>query len=103
MYSMHFSKQAVQQKHWDAERQVQRERMRRRDDKRAGRAGPPDAGEVPAAAWAAAEEASQVSEQAEEAGSVGGWDMVDGEGDVRSPGSCHPPCISHTRARCSVS
>jgi len=101
MYSMHFSKQAVQQKHWDAERQVQRERMRRRDDKRAGRAGPPDAGEVPAAAWG--EEAGQAEAEADEAGSVGGWDMVDGEGDVRSPGSCHPPCISHTRARCSVS
>ena len=103
MYSAHFSKQAVQQRHWDAERQVQRERMRRRDDKRAGRAGPPDAGEVQAAAWV--EEAEQAGEavQAEETESVGGWDMVDGEGDVHSPGSCRPPCISHTRARCTVS
>ena len=103
MYSAHFSKQAMQQKHWDAERQVQWERMRRRDNTRAGRAGPPDAGGVAAAAWAPGEEAAQAGAEAEEAGSVGGWDMVDGEGDVRSPGSCHPPCISHTRARCSVS
>ena len=103
MYSVHFSKQAMQQKHWDAERKVQRERMRRRDDKRAGLAGPPDAGVMQAAAWVQIEEAAHVPAEAEETESVGGWDMVDGEGDVRSPGSCHPPCISHTRARCTVS
>jgi hypothetical protein len=98
MYGVHFEKQALQQKHWDAERQVQRERMRRRDDKRAGRAGPPDVGGV----GVVAAQAAQAQAEADEAESVGGWDMLDGE-DVRSPGSCHPPCTSRTPARCSVS
>ncbi len=103
MYGVHFEKQALQQKHWHAERQVQRERMRRRDDKRAGRAGPPDVGGVGVGVVNA--QAAQAEAEADEAESVGGlhgWDMLDGE-DVRSPGSCRPPCISRTPARCSVS
>jgi hypothetical protein len=104
MFGAHFSKQALQQKHWDAERQVQRERMRRRDEKRAGRAGPPDVGGVGVGGSPEAK-AAQAQAEADEAESVGGlhgWDMLDGE-DVRSPGSCHPPCTSRTPARCSVS
>ena len=83
-------------------RMLKQHRMRSRDEKYAGRAGPPDYAEVEAEAEGAEPiEAAEV--KIEVAESVGGWDMVDGEEDVHSPRSCHPPCTSRTRARCTVS
>ena len=93
----------------------QRERTRCRDEKYAGRAGPPDCVEVEAEAEVEAEVEAEAEtevrvEHVSELGwgcdreeSVGGWDIVAGDEHLHSPRSCHPLCTSHTRARCTVS
>ena len=83
----------------NAKRALQKERARCRDEKYAGRAGPPDCAEVEAEAEAEIEKEVNVEVE----GSVGDWDMVGGDEHVRSPRSCHPPCTSHRLARCTVS
>ena len=96
-------------KHKHAKRAVKSERTRCRDEKYAGRAGPPDCVEVQAEAETEAQD-EVASESVLECGwgcereeSVGEWDIVAGDEDSHNPGSCHPPCTSHTRARCTVS
>ena len=90
-----------------AKRAAKRERARCRDDKYAGRAGPPDCEEVgaglsPDEAADACAETETLTRECEKEESVGDWDMVAG-GDLHSPGSCPPPCTSHRLARCTVS
>ena len=91
----------VLEKHKNAKKVLQRERARCRDEKYAGRAGPPDCAEVEAEAEIGTEKEAEVKVDVE--GSVGDWDMVGGDEHVRSPRSCHPPCTSHRLARCTVS
>ena len=97
----------MHQKYKHAKKVSQRERTRSRDEKYAGRAGPPDCAEVEAEAWedteVAGEHASALAGACEREESVGGWDIVGGDEHLHSPRSCHPPCTSHTRARCTVS
>ena len=81
-------------------------RMRSRDEKYAGRAGPPDVQE-PAEAVVSSEAAGDiecrvVGARRSEASSAG-WDMVGRDEHLHSPRSCPPPCTSHRRARCTVS
>ena len=99
----------MHQKYKHAKKVSQRERTRSRDEKYAGRAGPPDCEEVEAEEETKTQE-EVVSEHALKGGwgcereeSVGGWDIVAGDEHLHSPRSCHPPCTSHTRARCTVS
>ena len=93
-------------KHRHAKRVAKRERTRCRDEKYAGRAGPPDCEEVEGgfssdeATDACAEALPRECEREE---SVGDWDMVGGEEHLHNPGSCPPPCTSHRLARCTVS
>ena len=91
----------VLEKHKNAKKVLQRERARCRDEKYAGRAGPPDCAEVEEEAEIGTEKEAEVKVEVE--GSVGDWDMVGGDEHVRSPRSCHPPCTSHRLARCTVS
>jgi hypothetical protein len=94
----------VVEKHKNAKKVLQRERARCRDEKYAGQAGPPDCAEVEAEAEAEGVETVQAVEvKVEKEESVGGWDMVGGDDHLHSPRSCHLPCTSHTRARCTVS
>jgi hypothetical protein len=76
----------------------QQERTRRRDEKWAGRAGPPDVAEVPACVCAPAEvyEPVCVREPAED--SAAEWDVV-GLDDIDCAADRARPCIG----RCSVS
>ena len=83
-------------------RMMKQDRMRSRDEKYAGRAGPPDCAEVPAAEEAAAATV-ELAPECERAESVGDWDVVGADEHLRSPLSCRPPCTSRTRARCTVS
>ena len=88
----------------NAKRALQQERARCRDEKYAGRAGPPDCEDgTEAGAEAEAEIETEKEVNVEVEGSVGDWDMVGGDEHVRSPRSCHPPCTSHRLARCTVS
>ncbi len=110
-----WDKRAMHGKHKNAKKVSQRERTRSRDEKYAGRTGPSDCVEVEAETETETEveEEAQdviVSENALKGGwgcereeSVGGWDIVAGDEHLHSPRSCHPPCTSHTRARCTVS
>ena len=102
----------------EARRVLRQDRMRCRDEKQAGRAGPPECYAVEAASEAAASEAQAASPPAccstAEDASVAGWDMVrdasdagwempDEEEHSHSPPSCRPPYTSRTRAQCTVS
>ena len=106
MHMFCWDKKAMHERHRHAESVLKRGRTRRRDEKYAGRAGPPDcacdsvAGLAGLAAGGGAE--ATVPRESEEE-SAGGWDMVSWEEHVHSPGPCPPPCISRTPARCSVS
>ena len=107
----------MHEKYKHAKKASQRERTRCRDEKYAGRTGPPDCVEVEAEAEVEAE--TEVEAEAQDAivcenalkggwgcereESVGGWDIVGGDEHLHSPRSCHPPYTSHTRARCTVS
>jgi hypothetical protein len=87
-------------------RMLKQHRMRSRDEKYAGRAGPPDVQE-PAEAVLQTEAASEtecsvVRARRSEA-STDEWDVVGRDEHLHSPPSCRPPCTSHTRARCTVS
>jgi len=99
----------VHQKYKHAKKVSQRERTRSRDEKSAGLAGPPDCEEVEAEAETEAETevrvelVSELGWGCEKEESVGGWDIVAGDEHLHSPRSCHPPCTSHTPARCTVS
>lgn len=96
-------------KHKHAKRAVKSERTRCRDEKHAGRAGPPDCADVESETETKTQD-EVVRESVLECGwgcereeSVGEWDIVAGDEHLHNPGSCHPPCTSHTRARCTVS
>ena len=97
----------MHERHRHAEIVLKRGRTRRRDDKYAGRAGPPDcAGEEAGRETEVGGGSVSVSEWAGECASeesVGDWDVVGADEHLHSPQSCRPPCISHTRARCTVS
>ena len=84
-------KEAVQaQRHRD-KRVLQRDRARRRDEKRAGRAGPPDCSEVPGPR----EEHTLViaCEEPPEREAGEDWDVV-GQDDITSAEACERPGIS---------
>ena len=98
----------------DMDKRAMQERMRMlkqgrtqsRDEKYAGRAGPPDVQE-PAEAVLASEAAGEtgwrvVGKRGSDA-STGGWDMVGRDEHLHSPPSSRPPYTSHTRALCTVS
>ena len=99
---MCWDKKAMHERHRHAERVLKSGRARRRDDKYAGRAGPPDCAgaEAREAAAAPAGPSPRACEREE---SVGDWDIVGADEHLHSPPSCRPPCISHTQARCTVS
>jgi hypothetical protein len=109
MHKVCFEKHVMEkQKH--AKRVTKSARTRCRDEKYAGRAGPPDCVEVEAGTQAecgAEKEEDIVGTEVEKGNekdeSVGGWDIVGGEEHLHSPDSCHPPCTSHRLARCTVS
>ena len=110
MHKVCFEKRVMFERQKHAKRVLQRDRTRWRDEKYAGRAGPPDCVEVEAAeaesgeeAEAGAEMETEVERRTERDESVGGWDIVGGDEDLHSPGSCHPPYTCRTRARCTVS
>jgi hypothetical protein len=95
----------MQEKHKSAKRQVSTYRARCRDDKYAGRAGPPDCCEVLVVDVDddLPDDVPVLQGVCEADDSVCGWDVVEKEQDLHSPRSCHPPCTSHTQARCTVS
>ena len=87
-------------------RLLKQERARCRDEKQAGRAGPPDVQE-PAEAVLQPEAASEagwsvVCKRGSDA-SHAEWDMVGRDEHLHSPQSCRPPCTARTRALCTVS
>ena len=100
-----FDKKAMQERRRRAKRVLQNDRMRCRAEKHAGRAGPPDCAEAEAGAGVQAEAEEHAGGEVRECqeDGVGGWDIVGADEHLRSPRSCHPPCISHTQARCTVS
>ena len=106
---MFYRQNMLHEKLKNAKRALQKEWTRCRDEKYAGRAGPPDCAEVEAGTHAeSVEKEADVVEREVETGaerdeSVGGWDIVGGEEHLHSPGSCPPPCTSHRLARCTVS
>jgi hypothetical protein len=90
-------------------RMLKQARARRRDDKHAGNAGPPDVQEPAEAAVHAAVQTdarergwSVVGARGSDA-SAADWDMVGRDEHLHSPPSCRPPCTSRTQARCTVS
>ena len=105
MHRLCLDKQAMHERHRHAKRAVKKDRTQSRDDKYAGRAGPPDCAEVDCAGETEAGEAVDVAEAEvnEREDSVAGWDIVGGDEHLHSPGSFPPPCTSRTRARCTVS
>ena len=102
---MWYRQKMLHEKLKNAKRALQKERARCRDEKYAGRAGPPDCAEVEAGVETEIETEIETEEEVkvEVEGSVGDWDMVAGEEHLHNPGSCHPPCTSHRLARCTVS
>lgn len=91
-----FEKAAVQVQRQRAKCALQRDRGRRRDEKRGGRAGPPDCAEVPGPQ----EELTLVvaCEEPPEREAAEDWDVVC-QDDIASAEACQRPGIS----RCSVS
>lgn len=81
---------------------LQRDRGRRRDEKRAGRAGPPDCAEVPEAIYAETSACACLDVEARagapERETGGDWDVI-GQDDIASVDACQRPCIT----RCTVS
>ena len=79
---------------------LQRDRGRRRDEKRAGRAGPPDCAEVPEAIYAETSTCACVEARAcaPEREAAEDWDVV-GQDDIASAEACQRPSIT----RCTVS
>ncbi len=90
----------------EARRVLRQDRMRCRDEKYAGCAGPPDVQEpaevVQAVVQTDARERgwSVVCKRGSDASD---WDMVGRDEHLHSPPSCRPPCTSRTRALCTVS
>lgn len=91
-----FEKLAVQAERQRAKCVLQRDRARRRDEKRRGRAGPPDCAEVPGPREVEELVVAHVEPPEREAGED--WDVV-GQDDIASAEACERPGIS----RCSVS
>jgi hypothetical protein len=89
-------KEVVQTARQRAKCALQLDRGRRRDEKRAGRAGPPDCGEVPGPQEVLTLVIAHVEPLEREA--VDDWDVV-GKDDIASAEACQRPSIS----RCSVS
>ena len=88
-------------------RMLKQHRMRSRDEKQAGRAGPPDVVQEPAEAVLQSEPANErgwsvVGARRSDA-STGDWDMVGRDEHLHSPGSSRPPCTARTQALCTVS
>jgi hypothetical protein len=84
-------------------RMLKQGRMRSRDEKYAGQAGPADVQE-PAEAVVESEAARERGWSVVCArGSDASWDMVGRDEHLHSPPSSRPPCTSRTRALCTVS
>ena len=89
-------------------RMLKQHRTRSRDEKYAGRAGPPDVQEPAAVVLAVVQTDARergwsvVCKRGSDA-SAGEWDMVGRDEHLHSPRSCRPPCTSRTRALCTVS
>ena len=89
-------KEAVQAHRQRAKCALQRDRARRRDEKRGGRAGPPDCSEVPGPREV--EELVVACDEPPEREAVEDWDVVLKD-DIATAEACERPGIS----RCSVS
>ena len=88
-------------------RMLKQERARSRDEKQAGRAGPPDVVREPVEAVLQSEPANErgwsvVCKRGSDA-STGDWDIVGRDEHLHSPGSSRPPCTARTQALCTVS
>ena len=89
-------------------RMLKQERARSRDEKQAGRAGPPDVPEPAAVVEAVVQTDARergwsvVCKRGSDA-STGDWDMVGRDEHLHSPGSSRPPCTARTQALCTVS
>ena len=93
-----FEKEVVQAQRRLAKCALQHDRGRRRDEKRAGRAGPPDCGEVPGPQEVVTLTAVLAREAPPEREAAEDWDVV-GHDDIASAEACQRPGISG----CSVS
>jgi hypothetical protein len=107
MHMAGWDKKVQHEQHRHAKSALQRERARRRDEKYAGRAGPPDV-QAPAEAVLAPEPdespaPAALGAAARSSAGIGDWQMVGRDEHSHSPGSCRPPCTSRTPARCTVS
>ena len=89
-------------------RMLKQGRMQSRDEKYAGRAGPPDVEEPAAVVQAVVQTEARergwsvVCKRGSDA-SAADWDMVGRDEHLHSPPSSRPPCTSRTPARCTVS
>jgi len=101
MRPFEFDKQAMQERM----RMLKQQRTRSRDEKYAGRAGPPDVQEPqePAEAVLQPEVRAKRDSVVAARGSDASWCMVGRDEHLHSPRSCRPPCTSRTLARCTVS
>jgi hypothetical protein len=90
-----FEKAVVQAQRQRAKCVLQRDRARRRDEKRGGRAGPPDCAEVPGPQEVLT---PVMACEAPEREAAEDWDVI-GKDDIASAEACQRPGIS----RCSVS
>ena len=85
-------------------RMLKQHRTRSRDEKYAGRAGPPDCEEIQCETdTAPAVVQPQVKTRQKREDSMAEWDIVGADEHLHSPRSSHPPCTCHTQARCTVS
>ena len=105
MQAFEINKNVMQQRQ-EKMHMLKQGRARRRDEKYAGRGGPPDCEEVQAETFVEAEVDENVSALAGECAReerAGDWDIVGADEHVHSPRSCRPPCTSRTHALCTVS
>ena len=104
MQAFWVDKKVMHEQHKHAQRVRDFGRMQRRDKKYAGEAGPPDCEEIKCEAETAPTVVlPQVKTRQKREDSMAEWDIVGADEHLHSPRSCRPPCISHTRARCTVS
>jgi hypothetical protein len=90
----------------EARRVLRQDRMRCRDEKYAGRAGPPDVQEAAEVVQAVVQTDARErgwSVVCKRGSDASDWDMVGRDEHLHSPPSSRPPCTSRTRALCTVS
>ena len=104
MQAFWVDKRVTHEHHKHAQRVRDAKRTQSRDDKYAGRAGPPDCEEIKCETETApAEVQAHVKTRKKREDSMVDWDIVGRDEHVHSPPSCRPPCTSRTPARCTVS